>query len=85
MLRQVKTTDFGDCKLLTQVVHIALDTLVAKAPLLVDNCTLCDRIRQRECRWRIKLPTNPLDLVFVFTASCADATVEQKTFTAAQW
>ena len=64
MLGQVKNIDFGVCKLLTQVVHVTLDTLLVKAPSCVDNCRFWDRIRQRECRWRIKLPTNPLDSVF---------------------
>ena len=82
MLGQVKNIDFGVCKLLTQVVHVTLDTLLAKARSFVDNCTFWDRIRQQECRWRIKLPTNPLDSVFVSTANCAVATVEYKTFTA---
>ena len=36
---------FGGCgKLLSPVVHVALDTLLAKAPSLVDNCTFRDRI-----------------------------------------
>ena len=35
----MKKIDFGGCKLLTQVVHVAIDTLLAKAPSLVDNCT----------------------------------------------
>ena len=35
---------FGGCKLLSQVVHVALDTLLGKAPSLVDNCTFRDRI-----------------------------------------
>ena len=40
MLGQVKNIDFGVCrKLLTQVVHVTLDTLLAKAPSFVDNCT----------------------------------------------
>ena len=82
MLGQVKNIDFGVCKLLTQVVHVTLDTLLAKARSFVDNCTFWDRIRQRECRWRIELPTNPLDSVSVCTANCAVATVEYKTFTA---
>ena len=82
MLGQVKNIDFGVCKLLTQVVHVTLDTLLTKARSFVDNCTFWDRIRQRECRWRIKLPTNPLDSVFVCTANCAVATVEHNTFTA---
>ena len=30
---------FGGCKLLSPVVHVALDTLLAKASSLVDNCT----------------------------------------------
>ena len=52
MLGQVimKNIDFGVCKLLTQVVHVTLDTLLAKARSFVDNCTFWDRIRQRECR-----------------------------------
>ena len=50
MLGQVKNIDVGVCKLLTQVVHITLDTLLAKARSFVDNCTFWDRIRQRECR-----------------------------------
>ena len=81
MLEQVKNID-GVWKLLAQVVHVTLDTLLAKARSFVDNCTFCDRIRQRECRWQIKLPTNPLDSAFVCTANCAVATVERKTFTA---
>ena len=36
---QVKNIDFGVCKLLTQVVHVTLDTLLAKARSFVDNCT----------------------------------------------
>ena len=80
MLGQVKNIDFRVCKLLTQVVHVTLDTLLAKARSFVDNCTFCDRIRQRDCPWRIKLPTDPLDSVFVCTANCAVATVEHKTF-----
>ena len=35
---------FGGGKLLSSVLHVALDTLVAKAPSLVDNCTFRDRI-----------------------------------------
>ena len=66
-LGQVKNIDFEVCKLLTQVLHATLDTLLAKARSFLDNCTFWDRIRQRECRWRIKLPTNPLDSVFVWT------------------
>ena len=82
MLGQVKNINFGVCKLLTQVVHVTCDTLLAKARSFFDNCTFWDRIRQRECRWRIKLPTNPLDSVFLCTANCAVATGEYKTFTA---
>ena len=83
MLGHVKNID-GVCKLLAQVVHVTLDTLLAKDRSVVDNCTFCDRIRQRECCWRIKLPTNPLDSrsVFVCKANCAVATVEHQTFTA---
>ena len=76
MLGQAKNINFGVCKLLTQVVHVTLDTLLAKARWFVDNCTFWDRIRQRESRWRIKFPTNPLDSVFVCTVNCAVATVE---------
>ena len=50
MLGQVKNIDFEVCKLLTQVVHVTLDTLLVKARSFVDNCTFWDRIRQRECR-----------------------------------
>ena len=82
MLGQVKNIDFGVCKLLTQVVHLTLDTLLAKARSFADNCTFWDRIRQRECRWRIELPTNPLDSVSVCTANCAVATLEYNTSTA---
>ena len=35
---------FGGCKLLSPVVDVALDTLLAKAPSLVDNCMFRDRI-----------------------------------------
>ena len=41
------------------------------------------RQNRRECRWRIKLPSNPLELESLCTASCAAvATVEWKIFTA---
>ena len=52
---------FGDCKLPTQVVHVALDTPLAKSPPLVDDCTFWDRTWQGECCWWIKLPMNPLE------------------------
>ena len=39
MLGQVKNINFGVCKLLTQVVHVTFDTLLAKARSFVDNCT----------------------------------------------
>ena len=39
MRNVVKNIDFGVCKLLTQFVHVTLDTLLAKAPSFVDNCT----------------------------------------------
>ena len=44
MVGQVKKMDLGGCKLLSPVVHVALDTLLGKAPSLVDNCTFRDGI-----------------------------------------
>ena len=82
MLGQVKKMDLGVEKLLSPVVHAALDTLLAKTPSLVDNCTFRDRIDENVAGAvrRIKLPSNPLESLCM--ASCAAvATVEWKIFT----
>ena len=69
------------CKLLTQVVHVALDTLLAKAPLLVATAARFERESTR-MSMADKFSVKPT-WVFVCTASCAAvATVEWKTFTA---
>ena len=72
---------FGGCKLLSPVVRVVLDTESPRKGSIVSRQLHVSRQNRQECRWRIKLPSNPLESLC--TASCAAvATVEWKIFTA---
>ena len=79
MLGQVKNIDFMVCKLLTQAVHVTLDTLLAKARSFVDNCRQNPATRMSLADQVAYEPTRPGLCVH---GQLRVATVEYKTFTA---